>query len=69
MCPSGNLIPTHAHAETHETFSIIEGRVRLFFEDGGTKTDTLLGPGDFAFVPAGTPHAYRVEEAARLIAR
>jgi quercetin 2,3-dioxygenase len=66
-CPPGKLIPTHAHSGTHETFYILEGKVRLFFEDdGGTQTDELLVPGDFAFVPAGTPHAYRVEEAARL---
>ena len=66
-CPAGNLIPTHSHAETHETFYILEGRVRLFFVDAvGTRTDELLSAGDFAFVPAGTPHAYRVEEAARL---
>ena len=65
-CPPGKLIPTHAHSGTHETFYILEGKVRLFFEDdAGTQTDELLVPGDFAFVPAGTPHAYRVEEAAR----
>jgi quercetin 2,3-dioxygenase len=39
----------------------------LFFVDAaGTRTTELLAAGDFAFVPAGTPHAYRVEEAARL---
>jgi quercetin 2,3-dioxygenase len=67
-CPSGNLIPTHSHAQTHETFYILDGKVRLFFTDaGGTKTSRLLTPGDFAYVPAGTPHAYRVEEAARIL--
>ena len=66
-CPPGRLIPTHAHAETHETFYILEGKVRLFFVDAaGTGTDELLSAGDFAYVPAGTPHAYRVEEAARM---
>ena len=65
--PPGKLIPTHVHATTHETFHILEGKVRLFFEDDeGTKTDELLTAGDFAYVPAGTPHAYRIEEAARL---
>jgi len=54
--------------ETHETFYILDGMVRLFFTDaGGTKTSRLLTPGDFAYVPAGTPHAYRVEEAARIM--
>ena len=66
-CPPGKLIPTHVHSGTHETFYILEGKVRLFFEDAeGTKTTELLTAGDFAYVPAGTPHAYRVEEAARL---
>ncbi len=27
----------------------------------------LLTPGDFGYVPAGTPHAYQVEEAARIL--
>ena len=66
--PSGDIIPTHSHNETHETFYLLEGKLRLFFEDeGGTKTSRLLTPGDFGFVPAGTPHAYRVEEAARIL--
>jgi quercetin 2,3-dioxygenase len=66
-CPPGKLIPTHVHSGTHETFYILEGKVRLFFVDAeGTKTTELLTAGDFAFVPAGTPHAYQVEEAARL---
>jgi quercetin 2,3-dioxygenase len=31
--PAGDVIPTHAHNATHETFYVIEGKVRLFFED------------------------------------
>ena len=66
-CPPGKLIPTHVHSGTHETFYILEGEVRLFFDDAtGTGTTELLTSGDFAFVPAGTPHAYRVERAARI---
>lgn len=65
--PAGDLIPTHSHHETHETFYLLEGKLRLYFVDGaGEKTTELLAPGDFAFVPAGTPHAYRVEEDAVL---
>ena len=67
-CPPGDIIPTHSHNGTHETFYVLEGKVRLFFEDAeGTKTDELLDPGDFGYVPAGSPHAYRIEEAARLM--
>jgi quercetin 2,3-dioxygenase len=67
-CPSGDIIPTHSHNQTHETFYLLEGRLRLFFVDeGGTKTSKLLTPGDFGFVPAGTPHAYQVEESSRIL--
>src|SRR3954467_15705798 len=31
--PAGDVIPTHSHNETHETFYVLEGRVRLFYED------------------------------------
>jgi quercetin 2,3-dioxygenase len=33
----------------------------------GRKSSRLLNDGDFGFVPAGAPHAYRVEAAARMI--
>lgn len=66
--PAGKIIPTHSHNKTHETFYILDGKVRLFFEDAdGTKTSKLLLPGDFGYVPAGIPHAYQVEEAARML--
>ncbi|MHA6630483.1 quercetin 2,3-dioxygenase [Pseudonocardia sichuanensis] len=63
--PAGETIPTHSHHATHETFSVLEGKVRLFFEDAeGATQSRLLTPGDFGYVPAGFAHAYRVEEAA-----
>ena len=66
--PAGDIIPTHSHNETHETFYVLDGKVRLFFVDAeGDKTSQLLLPGDFGYVPAGTPHAYRIEEAARIL--
>src|ERR1700759_1830639 len=47
-CPAGDTIPAHAHAATHETFYVIDGKVRVFVEDAdGGKTSRLLGPGDF----------------------
>ncbi|MEU4560096.1 quercetin 2,3-dioxygenase [Actinoplanes sp. NPDC023936] len=62
-CAVGDIIPTHSHADTHETFYIVEGLVRLFVElPDGEKTNRLLGQGDFGFVPAGAAHAYRVEK-------
>src|ERR1700689_5385083 len=66
--PAGDIIPTHAHADTHETFYVLDGQVRVFVQDReGQKTSRLLGPGDFGFVPAGLTHAYRVEQAARML--
>ena len=66
--PAGDIIPTHAHADTHETFYVLDGQVRVFVQDrAGEKTSRLLEPGDFGFVPAGLAHAYRVEQAARML--
>jgi quercetin 2,3-dioxygenase len=66
--PAGEIIPTHSHNETHETFSVLEGKVRLFYEDTeGVKSSQLLTAGDFGYVPAGFAHAYKIEEAARMM--
>lgn len=67
-CPTGDIIPTHAHADTHETFFILEGQVRLFIQlADGEKISRVLDEGDFGFVPAGLAHAYRVEASARML--
>jgi len=66
--PAGDTIPTHAHDDTHETFFVLDGAVRVFVQDRtGEKTSRLLRTGDFGFVPAGLAHAYRVEEPARIL--
>ena len=66
--PAGDIIPTHSHNETHETFYVLEGKVRLFYQDAeGAKHSELLNPGDFGYVPAGFAHAYKIEEAARMM--
>jgi quercetin 2,3-dioxygenase len=66
--PAGDIIPTHSHNATHETFYVLEGKVRLFFQGAeGAKHTELLTPGDFGYVPAGFAHAYKVEEAARIM--
>ena len=66
--PAGDIIPTHSHNETHETFYVLEGKVRLFYEDAeGAKHSELLTAGDFGYVPAGFAHAYKIEEAARMM--
>jgi quercetin 2,3-dioxygenase len=66
--PAGDVIPTHSHNATHETFYVLEGKVRLFFEDAeGAKQSQLLTPGDFGYVPAGFAHAYQIVEDARMM--
>ena len=66
--PVGDIIPTHSHADTHESFYVVEGKVRIYVQDrDGRKNSRLLTPGDFGYVPAGLAHAYRVEEQARIL--
>ncbi len=60
--PAGDVIPTHSHNGTHETFYVLEGEL-LMHIDGRERS---LAAGAFASVPAGLPHAYVVSsEAAR----
>ncbi|MFT4083021.1 MAG: quercetin 2,3-dioxygenase [Nocardioides sp.] len=66
--PKGEIIPAHNHDGTHETFYVLEGKVRVFVElEDGEKISRLLLPGDFGYVPAGYTHAYRVEESGRML--
>src|SRR3954451_9198567 len=65
---AGDVIPSHSHNATHETFFVLEGKVRLFFEDGaGLKQSQLLRARDFGFVPAGFALAYQTVEQARMM--
>ncbi|KWK80728.1 cupin domain-containing protein [Burkholderia ubonensis] len=42
----------HHHADTDETFIVLEGRLRIDFRDGAVE----LGPGEMAVVPKGVEH-------------
>ncbi|RSE94465.1 cupin domain-containing protein [Achromobacter aegrifaciens] len=42
----------HSHADTDETFIVIEGRLRIQLRDGHID----LGPGEMAVVPKGVAH-------------
>lgn len=60
--PRGDTVPVHRHAAVHEIFFVLDGRIRVYVEDAdGTRTDRLLTPGDFGYVPAGLRHTFRVE--------
>jgi quercetin dioxygenase-like cupin family protein len=50
---AGYRTPLHVHHDTDETFFVASGQLTLFV-NGETHT---LGPGDYAFIPRGTPHA------------
>jgi mannose-6-phosphate isomerase-like protein (cupin superfamily) len=52
--PAGSGPPLHVHRDADEFFRVLEGRYR--FRVGDATVDA--GPGDAAFVPRGTPHAF-----------
>ena len=56
LARGGKVTPLHTHPEVEETFYILEGEALLHL-DG---SDHRLGPGSFAVVPRGVPHAYLV---------
>ncbi|HTV09522.1 MAG TPA: cupin domain-containing protein [Candidatus Aquilonibacter sp.] len=42
----------HSHAETDETFFVVEGELRIDFRDGAV----MVGPGEMFVVPKGVEH-------------
>ncbi|SEJ74304.1 MULTISPECIES: cupin domain-containing protein [unclassified Achromobacter] len=42
----------HAHADTDETFIVIQGRLRIALRDG----EIDLGPGEMTVIPKGVEH-------------
>ncbi len=54
LTPPGAGCPPHSQRYDEETFYVLEGRYALLM---GEQT-VELGPGDYAFVPRGTVHAF-----------
>lgn len=52
----GDAFPAHRHARAHEAIYVLNGLVELTLAGDSY----LLAPGDYAHIPAGTPHAYRM---------
>jgi mannose-6-phosphate isomerase-like protein (cupin superfamily) len=50
--------PMHVHAADDEAFLVLEGALEVHLPDHGAPE--RLGPGDFAIVPCGVRHAFRV---------
>jgi quercetin dioxygenase-like cupin family protein len=55
--PGGLATPVHRHQNEEEGFYIVDGAVTVFADS----VEHELGPGGFAFVPRGTPHAFRLD--------
>ena len=52
----GNALHTH---EVEEVFFILDGKVKVFFEDGaGRREETVLGRWDCVSAPAGVIHGF-----------
>src|ERR1700761_5473685 len=50
-------IPLHYHDLEHEFFYCLRGAVQLWADD----QSRVLAPGDFAYIPPGTLHAYQLQ--------
>jgi mannose-6-phosphate isomerase-like protein (cupin superfamily) len=55
--PAGFGPPLHIHRDTAEAFYVLEGKYIFFL--GGQEASCPAG--SFVFVPAGTPHGFRVD--------
>ena len=50
-----------------EVFAVLDGRVEMFYEEGGTEASTVLEVGDVFFASVGTRHVARPLGAARIL--
>ncbi len=53
----------HDHADTDETFIVLDGRLRIDFRDGRVE----IGPGEMYVVPRGVEHKPCAEKEVRLL--
>jgi len=58
----GDRIPAHVHHRTHEFFYVVDGEITVWMDDQADyHSKSTLVTGDFAFVPAGLVHAFKIE--------
>jgi mannose-6-phosphate isomerase-like protein (cupin superfamily) len=50
----GQTCPTHHHRRKHETFFVVQGRVRMMLDE----RSCAMGPGDVLAVPPGARHCF-----------
>lgn len=55
--PVGQGNAAHTH-EVEEVFFVLEGKVRVFFEEGGRRAERVLGRWDCVSCPAGVIHGF-----------
>lgn len=53
----GHELPLHIHETADELFFLLDGTLRVTFDDEQHE----VGPGSFMFLPAGVPHAIKPE--------
>jgi len=58
----GNFV-WHQHADTDETFLVLEGRLRIDFRNG----EVHIGPGEMYIVPKGVEHKPFAEHEVKLM--
>ena len=53
--PEGAGPPLHVHQREHETFTVIEGRIRF----RAAEEEFVAEAGDIVLIPPGTPHTFQ----------
>ncbi len=61
VLPAGCEGPLHVHDDAEEVFFMLRGRIRLFLELDGEKTETVLGERDLVSIPPGVYRGLRNE--------
>ena len=63
----GDRIPAHKHLQTHEIFYVVDGEISVWMDDEADyHSKTTLTTGDFAYVPAGVVHAFKIENTTKV---
>lgn len=56
--PPGQGAPPHAH-DAEEVFTVLEGRVTFWWEEGGERAESVLGPKDLITYPPNVRHSFK----------
>jgi len=55
VIPPGGRAKPHLHANHESTVYVVSGRAGMWFGEG-LREHVWMGPGDFLYIPANTPH-------------